>query len=194
MKRILLALPLTLAAAELPVPQNVTGPYDLRIQADEPDAFDGGFRIEFWNRQTATLLGAAENTYTYGTASSAAKAMPVLWHGSGNYVAFTTRTTKHSTELAVYSLENQEPRILKHPNFVPNALRQVNATGIDLHCIATPIEWVGDDLHVRLYFSTSTEHRRLFYETLVVLHLEHGPNIAPALRLKSVAPPRQLEG
>lgn len=176
-------LVLALAAAELPVPQNVTGPYEIRIQSDEPSAFDGGFRIEFWNRQTATLLGAAENTYTYGTASSAAKSMPVLWRGSGNYVAFTTRTTRHTTELAVYSLENQEPRRLKYPNFVQNALGQIDAVSVDQHCLATPIEWSGDDLH-----------GRLFYETLVTLHLEHGPNIAPALRLKSVAPPRRLEG
>ncbi len=57
-------LPLILAAAELTVSQYVTGPYEIRVQSDEPGAFDGGSRMEFWNRQTATLVGAAADTYT----------------------------------------------------------------------------------------------------------------------------------
>ncbi len=195
MKHILLFLPLALGAAELPVPQNVTGPYEIRIQSDDPGVFDGGAIIQFWNRETGKLVGEAANTFTYGTADSVAKSMPVVWHGGGNYVAFAIRGTKHTSGLAVYSLENSEPRALEYASFIQNALGQIGATRTDLHCLATPIEWSGDDLHVRLYFSTSTpEHGRLFYETRVVLHLDHGPHAAPTLVLLSVEPPHRLEG
>lgn len=195
LSRLFLALPLTVAAVELPVPQNVTGPYELRIQSEEPDAFADGGGIEFWNRETGKLVGKAGISYGgYGTAKTAAESMPVLWHGSGNYVAFTTRATKHTRELAVYSLENNEPRRLEYADFVQNALGQIGATSIDLQCVVTPLEWSGDDLHLRLSFSTSMPARgRLFYETRVVLHLEHGPNAAPTLRLQSVEPPHQWE-
>lgn len=192
---LLLALPLGLAAAELTVPQTVTGPYELRIQSDDPGAFDGGAVIQFWNRETGKLVGTAGTSAGYGTARSSVDTMKPLWHGSGRYVAFMIRTTKHTLELAVYSLDQSKPEKLEYADFVQNALGRIDAVSIDLHCIATPIEWVGDDLHVRLYFSTSTpEHGRLFYETRVVLHLDHGPNTAPTLRLLSVEPPHRLEG
>jgi hypothetical protein len=196
MKRLALflgAIPALLGAVELPLQQTPTGPYEVCISAETPTEKDAGYSIVFRERATQKLLGKGETGGGYTTPEIAARTAKVLWHASGQFVAFNDRTTKHTSELQIYSLLESQPVKLEYSDYIQNALGRVDAVQTGLHCISTPVEWIDDNLTVKLYFSVDQkETGRSFYETIVTFCIDHGPNEAPRLRFVSIQTPRNL--
>ena len=188
------AIPAILGAVELPIPQKSTGPYEVCISAASPNDFEGGYKMVFRERATQKLIGSTEGLGGYLKPSNAAETTEVLWHPSGEFVAFTDRGTKHSKGLYVYSLREGKPVKLDYADYVQNAFGRVDAVNCH-HCISTPLSWTGDELAVKLYFSVDHEGKgRHFYETMVKLQLTHDPNTVPGLRLLSVGVPKEVNG
>lgn len=184
-------IPGWLGAIELPIVQTASGPYEVCISAASPSERDAGYTVAFRDRATLKVVSTAETIGGYTTPAVAAETSKVIWHPSGQFVAFTDRGTKHSTELYVYSLRDGKPLKLDYLDYVQNALGRVDAVEIGLHCVSTPQAWADDALTVKLYFSVDRrETGRHFYETLVTFHLDHSPKETPRLRLVSVQQPK----
>jgi len=191
----LCVLPALLGAIELPIPQKPTGPYEVCISAPSPDFNDGGYTMSFRERESQKVIGSTDLMGGYLKPKLAAESTEVLWHPSGEFVAFADRGTKHSKELYVYSLRGGKPVKLEYRDYIQNALGRVGAVEVGLHAISTPLSWEGDVLAVKFYFSVDHEGKgRHFYETVVKLRLSHGPNTEPSLGLLSVEKPKGQEG
>ena len=191
----LCALPALLGAVDFPIPQKSTGPYEVCISAPSTEHDDSGYIVAFRERKTGEMIGSTGQLGGYAAPKVAAETTEVLWHPSGEFVAFTDRGTKHSKELHVYSLRGGKPAKLEYRDYVQNALGRVGAVEVGLHAISTPLSWEDDVLTVKLYFSVDdTKTGRNFYETMVKLRLRHGPQEEPRLGLLSVEEPKNPKG
>lgn len=78
-------------------------------------------------------------------------------------------------------------------DYVQNALGRIDAVSVGLHCISKPLNWTKDDLEISLCFSVDRlESGRNFYESRIILHLDHGQNQSPRIELVSVSKPKDL--
>jgi hypothetical protein len=187
----LAAFPVALLAEDLPIQQTATGTCEIVVSADSNANREAGYQLVFRDRATKKALGTADTIGGYTTPSVAAETTKVVWHPSGEFVAFTDRATKHSTELYVYSLLNGKPSKIDFRDYVMNALGRVDATEIGLHCVSRPVSWEGDRLIVHLYFSVDrTDSGRHFYESTVSFQLYHDRFSTPRLQLLSVSAPK----
>jgi hypothetical protein len=193
MKRLALllaALPVALLAVDLPIQQTATGSCEIVVAAASESDREGGYQLVFRDKATEKAIGTAETIGGYTTPSVAAETTKIVWHSSGQFVAFTDRATKHSTELYIYSIINAKPAKIDFRDYVMNALGRVDATEIGLHCVSTPMSWDGDRLTVRLYFSVDrADSGRHFYESTIIFQLYHDRSSTPRLQLLSVSAP-----
>lgn len=197
MKRIAAALvlvmfPISSPAEELPIPQTVTGAWEMAVSASSVTDRVAGYDLVFREVATKKVIGTAETIGNYTNGAVAADTCKVVWHPTGGFVAFSDRATKHSLELYVYSLRNGKPEKILVPDYVMNALGRVDATEIALHCVSTPVSWEGDLLKVSLHFSVDrAETGRHFYNCEATLRLYHGESMQPSLGLLSVSAPKE---
>lgn len=166
-----------------------TGRYSIRItslQENDPH----GYEVWFYDEKADKRLAKTDVQCFYATAQNAAETMKVAWHSSGEFVAFNHRDSKHSMELFVYSLLMGKPSRLPILNYEQNALGRVNAVEVALHSVSTPQPWNKDILTIDFYFSV--DHKdigRQFYNSEIMLRLDHGPHEVPRMQILSVSQP-----
>jgi hypothetical protein len=191
---ILLASSTYSGAIELPVKQQAPGLYEVCVQAESADDRDGAYAIAFRRKGTDEIVGTSEAMGGYTNPRIAANSALVLWHGSGEIVAFTDRRIKHPKALYIYSVSDYGVTRLNFLDYVQNALGRVDAVSVGLHCISTPLAWWDDDLTVEFHVSVDrAESERRFYKSSIVLRLERHPSSSPRIRLVSVTKPIDLD-
>ncbi len=109
----LTAFLVTLQAADLPIQQTTTGPYEVVVSASPERREVHSYQLVFRDRASKKILGSADTSGGYSSPSSAAEMTQVVWHPSGEFVAFTDKATKHAALLYVYSLRNGIPAKLE---------------------------------------------------------------------------------
>lgn len=166
-----------------------TGRFSIRITSEQQNDSQS-YEVWFYDEKTDKRLAKTDAECVYATAQSAAETMKVAWHGSGDFVAFNHRDSKHSMELFVYSLLSGKPSRLQLQNYEQNALGRVNAVEVALHSVSTPKPWNNDILMIDYYFSV--DHKdigRQFYNAEIKLQLHHEPQNIPRMQLLSVSQP-----
>jgi hypothetical protein len=129
----------------------------------------------------------------YRTAAETASA---LWHSSSRCFAITDRGTKHSRELFVFEVRDNEIEALELPDFFRSAVGLVNATEGYAVSVVTPLRWEADDLVCGFVFDATLPKagRSPQYTTEFTLRLYYGANQRSYLRLESMNRPEPHEG
>lgn len=171
------------------------GAYELRIWGREKSRQDEFYEIRLYALKPEKLLFTLPDIGGYLVFDTAVERDHAWWHSSGKFVALTDQGSRHSRELYVLAVDENDAgkpvSVMHQPDFFQNALGRVKAVEIDFADVVNPQKWEGDDLHLDLHF---TANHRISYTCQVVLFLQHGPQSEPRLYLKSVSEPEGMGG
>ena len=114
------------------------------------------------------------------------------WHPSSRFVVICDVGSKQLLKLSTAAIKDNTVWLLQQPDYMANALRQIEADREDYPNISQ-LRWDGDNFLFTLHFNAFGLNGRTSYTFEVVLHLVHGENIEPSLELKSVTKLKEEE-
>lgn len=158
--------------------------YQVKIRG-YPDDLPFSYSILVYGKNKKEPIYTLPEAGGYLRYSAAKDECPVYWHRSGEFVIITDRGTQRSKEIYLLAVSGEKAERVALPDFVANALGRIDATRSYRGSIATPRRWDGDDLHLELGLDTL----KGYFTCQVVLELQHGPNTAPRVNLKSCTTP-----
>lgn len=165
------------------------GAYEVRISGQTMK--DWGYEVSIHSVKPKKRLFTLPDIGGYLQFSTALERDHAYWHESSRYVAITDQGTRHSRELYIVDVSDGRSDVIEQPDFWQNALGRIDAVEIDFTKVVTPRKWEGDDLFLDVHLTANHRHSYTFE---VVLHLNHGPQTAPRLSLKSVRKIEEEEG